>query len=173
MKSVKIGKSVFTLADDADPKPYVDFTMKLIERNRRIYMSLQKQIELDMRVAMKNKDKKTNLLKYFVAEFSRRPNLNVDLTDDEVISLIKKYIKSIEETIKLTNKTTEEQLFEIKVLSRYLPKQASEEEIKEWISSNIELPENPNARLKYMKDIMKHFGSSVDGNTVKNILMSM
>ena len=136
-------------------------------------MSLQKQIELDMRVAMKNKDKKTNILKYIVAEFSRRPNLNVDLTDDEVISLIKKYIKSIEETIKLTNKTTEEQLFEIKVLSRYLPKQASEEEIKEWISSNIELPENPNARMKYMKDIMKHFGSSVDGNTVKNILMNM
>ena len=104
-------------------------------------MSLQKQIELDMREAMKNKFKETNILKYFVAEFSRRPNLNIDLTDDEVISLIKKYIKSIEETIKLTNKTTEEQLFEIKVLSRYLPKQASEEEIKEWISSNIELPE--------------------------------
>ena len=136
-------------------------------------MSLQKQIELDMREAMKVKAKETNILKYFVAEFSRRPNLNIDLTDAEVISLIKKYIKSIEETIKLTNKTTEEQLFEIKVLSRYLPKQASEEEIKEWISSNIELPENPNARMKYMKDIMKHFGSSVDGNVVKNILMSM
>ena len=136
-------------------------------------MSLQKQIELDMREAMKVKAKETNILKYFVAEFSRRPNLNIDLTDNEVISLIKKYIKSIEETIKLTNKTTEEQLFEIKVLSRYLPKQASEEEIKEWISSNIELPENPNARMKYMKDIMKHFGSSVDGNTVKNILMNM
>ena len=136
-------------------------------------MSLQNQIELDMREAMKVKAKETNILKYFVAEFSRRPNLNIDLTDDEVISLIKKYIKSIEETIKLTNKTTEEQLFEIKVLSRYLPKQASEEEIKEWISSNIELPENPNVRMKYMKDIMKHFGSSVDGNVVKNILMNM
>lgn len=136
-------------------------------------MSLQKQIEMDMRDAMKNKDKKTNILKYFVAEFSRRPNLNIELTDNEVISLIKKYIKSIEETIKLTNKTTEEQLLEMEVLNTYLPKMASEEEIKEWISSNIELPENLNARMKFMKDIMKHFGSSVDGNTVKSILMNM
>ena len=136
-------------------------------------MSLMKQIELDMREAMKTKDKKTNLLKYFVAEFARRPNLNVELTDNEVISIIKKYIKSIEETIKLTNKTTEDQLFEIEVLNTYLPKMASEEEIITWIKSNLEVPENPNARMKLMKDIMKHFGSSVDGNTVKSILMNM
>lgn len=136
-------------------------------------MSLMKQIELDMREAMKTKDRKTNLLKYFVAEFARRPNLNVELTDNEVISIIKKYIKSIEETIKLTNKTTEDQLFEIEVLNTYLPKMASEEEIITWIKSNLEVPENPNARMKLMKDIMKHFGSSVDGNTVKSILMNM
>lgn len=136
-------------------------------------MSLMKQIELDMREAMKTKDRKTNLLKYFVAEFARRPNLNIELTDTEVISIIKKYIKSIEETIKLTNKTTEDQLFEIEVLNTYLPKMASEEEIIAWIKSNLEVPENPNARMKLMKDIMKHFGSSVDGNTVKSILMNM
>ena len=136
-------------------------------------MSLMKQIELDMREAMKTKDRKTNLLKYFVAEFARRPNLNVELTDNEVISIIKKYIKSIEETIKLTNKTTEDQLFEIEVLNTYLPKMASEEEIITWIKNNLEVPENPNARMKLMKDIMKHFGSSVDGNTVKSILINM
>ena len=136
-------------------------------------MSLQKKIELDMREAMKTKDKKTNLLKYFVAEFSRRPNLNIELTDTEVISIIKKYIKSIEETIKLTNKTTEDQLFEIAILNEYLPKMASVDEIKSWIKDNLTIPENPNARMKLMKDIMKHFGSSVDGNTVKEILLSM
>lgn len=136
-------------------------------------MSLMKQIELDMREAMKTKDKKTNLLKYFVAEFSRRPNLNIELTDSEVISIIKKYIKSIEETIKLTNKTTEDQLFEIAILNEYLPKMASKEEVISWIKNNLEIPENPNARMKLMKDIMKHFGSSVDGNTVKEILLSM
>ena len=39
--------------------------------------------------------------------------------------------------------------------------------------NNLTIPENPNARMKLMKDIMKHFGSSVDGNTVKEILLSM
>lgn len=144
-------------------------------------MSLMKQIELDMREAMKTKDRKTNLLKWFVAEFARRPNLNVELTDNEVISIIKKYIKSIEETAKAMHKVdnngnvvlSEEQTFEINVLSNYLPKQASEEEIVTWIKNNLEIPENPNARMKLMKDIMKHFGSSVDGNTVKSILMNM
>ena len=144
-------------------------------------MSLMKQIELDMREAMKTKDKKTNLLKWFVAEFARRPNLNVELTDTEVISIIKKYIKSIEETAKAMHKVdnngnvvlSEEQTFEINVLINYLPKQASEEEIVTWIKNNLEVPENPNARMKLMKDIMKHFGSSVDGNTVKSILMNM
>lgn len=144
-------------------------------------MSLMKQIELDMREAMKTKDKKTNLLKWFVAEFARRPNLNIELTDTEVISIIKKYIKSIEETAKAMHKVdnngnvvlSKEQTFEINVLSNYLPKQASEEEIITWIKNNLEVPENPNARMKLMKDIMKHFSSSVDGNTVKSILMSM
>ena len=144
-------------------------------------MSLMKQIELDMREAMKTKDKKTNLLKWFVAEFARRPNLNVELTDTEVISIIKKYIKSIEETAKAMHKVdnngnvvlSKEQTFEINILSNYLPKQASEEEIITWIKNNLEIPENPNARMKLMKDIMKHFGSSVDGNTVKFILMNM
>ena len=144
-------------------------------------MTLMKQIELDMREAMKSKDRKTNLLKYFVAEFSRRPNLNVELTDNEVISIIKKYIKSIEETAKAMHRVdsngniilSEEQAFEINILSNYLPKQASEEEIITWIKNNLEVPENPNARMKLMKDIMKHFGSSVDGTTVKEILLNM
>lgn len=136
-------------------------------------MELQLIIEEDMRTAMKNKAKETNILKYIVSEFSRRPNLKINLEDKEVISIIKKYIKGVEETIAITGKETEEQKFEIEVLSKYLPKMATEEEIKTWIVNNLELPENPQARMKLMREIMKHFGSSVDGNTVKSILMNL
>ena len=136
-------------------------------------MELQLIIEQDMRLAMKNKAKETNILKYIVSEFSRRPNLKINLEDKEVISIIKKYIKGVEETIAITGKETEEQKFEIEVLSKYLPKMATEEEIKTWIVNNLELPENPQARMKLMREIMKHFGSSVDGNTVKSILMNL
>ena len=136
-------------------------------------MSLQNKIEADMREAMKEKSIKVGILKYIVGEFSRRPNLNVPLTDDEVIVLIKKYLKSVEETIKVTGKQTEEQTIEIETLSAYLPRMATKEEIKEWISQNLDLPENPQARMKCMRDIMAHFGKTVDGNTVKTILMEM
>ena len=144
-------------------------------------MSLQKQIELDMREAIHTRDRKTNLLKYFVAEFSRRPNLNVELTDTEVISILKKYIKSIEETARAMHKVdsngnvilSDEQIFEISVLSKYIPEQVTDEEIIAWIKNNLEVPENPNARMKLTRDIMKHFGPSVDGNTVKSILTNL
>ena len=136
-------------------------------------MTLQNRIETDMREAMKNKDPKVNILKYMMAEFSRRPNLNIPLTDDEVIGIMKKYLKGVEETIKVTGKQTEEQTLEIETLNLYLPKMATKEEIKEWISQNIDLPKNPQARMKCMRDIMAHFGKTVDGNTVKTILMEM
>ena len=136
-------------------------------------MTLQNRIETDMREAMKNKDPKVNILKYMMAEFSRRPNLNIPLTDDEVIGIMKKYLKGVEETIKVTGKQTEEQTLEIETLNLYLPKMATKEEIKEWISQNLVLPENPQARMKCMRDIMTHFGKTVDGNTVKTILMEM
>lgn len=136
-------------------------------------MNLQEKIECDMREAMKNRDKKVNILKYMMSEFSRRPNLNVSLSDKEVISIIRKYIKSVEETIALTGEKTEEQEFEIEVLSFYIPKMAEESEIREWIENNITLTENKSARMKEMGKIMKNFEGRVDGNVVKNILMSM
>lgn len=134
---------------------------------------LQTQIENDMREAMKNKDRKVSILKYMVAEFQRRPNLNKMLEDKEVIALIRKYIKGVEETATLRGGFTEEQTFEIEALSAYLPKMATDEEVKAWIVDNLTLPENPQARMKLMREIMAHFGSTVEGNAVKRILMVM
>lgn len=136
-------------------------------------MSLQNQIENEMKDSFVNNRKETSLLKYIVSEFQRRPNLNKELTDSEVISLIKKYIKGIEETVKITNTYTDEQKFEVDFLQKYLPKMASEDEIRNWIIENIKLSENKQERMKSMGIIMKHFGSSADGTVVRNILMAL
>ena len=136
-------------------------------------MILQEKIENDMRESIISRNNTVNILKYIVSEFSRRPNLNVLLSDNEVISIIRKYIKGVEETINLTGKKTKEQEFEIEFLSSYLPKMADEKEIREWIENNITLTENKSARMKEMGKIMKNFEGRVDGNIVKNILMSM
>lgn len=136
-------------------------------------MSLQKDIENDMRTAMKNKDPKVNILKFIISEFQRRPNLTIEMTDNEVISLIRKFMKSYEETEKIVGSLTDEQKFEISVLSEYLPKMASNDEIESWIRGNIELSDNKASRMKEMGKIMKQFAGRCDGNTVKTILMNM
>ena len=53
----------------------------------------------------------------------------------------------------------------------YLPRQASREEIAAWISANIDFSKFAN-KMQAMKPIMAHFGSAVDGNTVKEILQN-
>lgn len=137
-------------------------------------MLLQEKIENDMRLAMHGKERKTQILKFIVSEFQRRPNLKVSLTDDQVISIIRKFITSTEETAKIVGSMTDEQKFEIDVLSEYLPQMASEDEIRDWISKNVkDIPEDSQKRMRCMGSIMKHFGSTADGNTVKRILLSM
>ena len=136
-------------------------------------MNLQNQIESDMRAAMAAKDKSTSILKYMVSEFQRRPNLNKELTDAEVISMIKKYLKDEEETSKMTGTVTEQQKIDREVLSVYLPQMASKDEIISWISSNLDLPEDPKQRIKLMGQVMKNFGQRVDGALVREILMTM
>ncbi|MEE4166894.1 MAG: GatB/YqeY domain-containing protein, partial [Desulfocapsaceae bacterium] len=59
----------------------------------------------------------------------------------------------------------------IEVLEGYLPKQAGEAEIKKWIEENIDFSQFKN-KMQAMKPIMAHFGSSADGNLVKNLLQT-
>lgn len=136
-------------------------------------MNLQNRIEADMRAAMAAKDKSTSILKYMVAEFQRRPNLNKELSDNEVIGMIKKYLKDEEETSKVTGVVTDQQKIDREVLSAYLPQMASKEEIIAWISSNLELPDDSKQRIKLMGQVMKNFGQRADGATVREILMTM
>lgn len=132
-------------------------------------MTLEERIRTEMQAAMKAHDPKTNILKFILGEFQRRPNLNVPITDNEVIKIIQKFLKSYEAYTTLTDV----QKFEIEVLSEYLPKQASEDEIKGWILANIELSDNKQARMKHMREITAEFAGRADGNTIRNILMNM
>jgi uncharacterized protein len=53
----------------------------------------------------------------------------------------------------------------------YLPRMASEEEIRVWIETNIDFSTFGN-RMQAMKPIMTHFGGRAEGGTVKKILES-
>ena len=131
-------------------------------------MSLQQQIRADLKTAMKNRDRlRTDAVRVLIGEFQRQPDK--ELSDQQVAGIIKKLIKSEKELLAASG--AQESGF-IDVLEGYLPRQASEEEIREWIKAHIDFSEFNNT-MQAMKPIMAHFAGNADGNTVKKILQSL
>ncbi len=131
-------------------------------------MSLQKQISADLKTSMKNRDKvRTDAVRVLIGEFQRQPDK--ELSDQQVAGIIKKLIKSEKELLAASG--AQESGF-IEVLEGYLPRQASEEEIREWIDTHIDFSAFNN-KMQAMKPIMAHFAGNADGNTVKKILQSL
>jgi len=128
-------------------------------------MKLQEQIKRDLTAAMKAKDDPTkDALRVILGEFSRLENK--DISDDDVIKILKKLIKSENEV--LTRTGAADSQF-ITVCERYLPRMATDEEVRLWIGQNVDFARYKN-KMQAMGVIMKHFGSTADGNAVKRIL---
>jgi hypothetical protein len=79
-------------------------------------------------------------------------------------------IKSEKEVLSRQSRQTTSPYLEI--LGAYLPAMASEAEIADWIRDNIDLGAYKN-KMQAMGDIMRHFGSNAEGNTVKKVLQTM
>ena len=130
-------------------------------------MSLQEKFSQELKAAMKAKDtERMGAIRILIGEFARQSEKVVD--DDQVIAIIKKLIKSEREL--LGHQGQEVSSF-LTIMEGYLPQQASEEEIRAWIVANVDFSTFAN-KMQAMKPIMTHFGSSVDGNTVKKILQT-
>jgi len=123
-------------------------------------MNLINSISEDLKTAMKEKNTvKLGILRVLKAEIQRSEqgaNGKVQLSDADVIKLVKKLIESIKET---TNNQDE-----ITVLDVYLPKQLSEVEMREIVSL---------LSIKDMGAIMKHFKANYDGQYDGKILSSI
>jgi len=132
-------------------------------------MTLQEQIKEDLKAAMKAQDnEKKEALRVVIGEFGRLPTK--EISDSDVLQVIKKLIKSEKEV--LSQQGNREESPYLKILGAYLPAMASETEISDWIKANIDLKEYKN-KMQAMGDIMRHFGSNADGAMVKTILQRM
>ncbi len=128
-------------------------------------MGLQHDIEAQLRVSLKNRDvDRTAAIRVLIGEFQRQPIK--DLSDDQVVAVIKKLIKAESELLVASGKTGSPF---IEILEGYLPRQAEEAEIRAWIKEHIDFSAFAN-KMQAMKPIMAHFGSSADGAVVKRIL---
>jgi len=146
-------------------------------------LSLQDKIRADLKTAMLGKDDTArDTLRQILSEF---PGLTVpivlesgkkttrvkkpdEITDDDILNIIRKLVKS-EKTV-LEYKGAESSPY-LALLEEYLPRMATENEIKAWIAANIDFSTLKNA-MQAMGPVMKHFGKLADGNQVKKILQS-
>ena len=131
-------------------------------------MTLQEKIRQDLKISMKAKNEaRTSALRVMLGEFGRQNKK--ELSDPEVIAIIRKLVKAEQEVLSKTKATSSEYL---SILEEFLPKEPSEAEIRQWISANIDFS-SFNNKMQAMRPIMAHFAGSVDGNTVKKILESL
>lgn len=119
--------------------------------------------------AMKAKDEdRKNTLRVIMGEFGRQNQKEIN--DADVIKIVKKLVKSEKEVMEKSG-ATEPSPF-MTIAESYLPRLAGEEEIRAWITDNINFDEYKN-KMQAMKPIMQHFGSNADGNLVKKMLSEL
>ncbi len=132
-------------------------------------MRLQEQIKKDLTLAMKARDEgKRDALRVILGEFGRLEKK--ELSDDEVIKVMKKLLKSERDVLEKGG-ASDDSVF-IQIIEHYLPKMATDEEIIAWINLNIDFSKFKN-KMQAMGAIMKHFGTQADGNAVKKNLENM
>ncbi len=129
-------------------------------------MRLQDRMKKDLMEAMKAKDvDRKDVLRVIMGEFGRQDKK--EISDADVIKIVKKLVKSEKEVLERTG-ASEPSPF-LTIAESYLPQLAGEEEIRSWVSENIDFSQFNN-KMQAMKPIMEHFGSNADGSLVKKVL---
>lgn len=140
---------------------------------------MKNQILEDLKSAMKNKDKETLSVIRMVKGAIQMSELDKkrELTDDEVLGVISKEIKTRKEAIKEFEKGAREDLIqknnaEIKILEKYLPKQLAKEELESVINKAFELvkPESIKDMGKVMKEVKPQVVGKADMGEVSKII---
>ncbi|MFI3284550.1 MAG: GatB/YqeY domain-containing protein [Erysipelotrichaceae bacterium] len=145
-------------------------------------MKLLEQIKSDYFTAMKNKDslKKGTLSLLVSAANLQAKEKGVELSDEEVITLIQKELKQARETLSLTPSDRDDLIdqanLKIELLNHYLPKQLSEEEIQgliEKFAAEQGLEFIKKNQGLFMKGVMQLAKGQTDGKTLNQVLSSM
>jgi len=146
--------------------------------------ALLKTLKADLAASMKKKDTVgKDTVRLIMAEFPKltvpitlesgkkttRPKRPEEITDDDIVDVVRGLIKSEKTVLGLKNETSSPYL---EALQAYLPRMADPAEIEAWIAENIDLSAFKSP-MQAMGPIMKHFGKRADGNQVRAILTGM
>ena len=128
---------------------------------------MENQIDNDLKLALKSGDKFTlsvlRMLKSEIINEIRKGSLHT-LTDDEVLKVIKKGVKTRKDSIEEYKKygkldTVNELAKEVDILNKYLPQEMSEEEIIKIVNEVFE--ELKPSSMKDMGNLMKVISSKI------------
>ena len=104
------------------------------------------KIQTDQLSALKARDQeKLNILRYILAQINyKKIDKKSDLTDDEIVQVLRKVQKELDETIESAKQAKRENLRndaekQKAVVTQYLPKEISDEEVKKEIEKIIGL----------------------------------
>jgi hypothetical protein len=149
--------------------------------SREMSISLHDKLKKDLKNAMLQKHPQVrNTIRQIMAEFpkltvpltlesgkkSTRPKKPEEITDDDILGVIKGLVKSEQTVLEIKKEETSEYL---EILKSYLPATATREEIAAWIKANIDFSQFKN-KMQAMGPVMKHFGKLADGKQVNQIL---
>ena len=141
------------------------------------------KIQNDYIQAMKNKETlKKSALNYLIAQIkNKKIELQRDPNDEEIISLIKKEVKSLNEAISFLEKANKpEELQEEKekklILENYLPATLNEEQTKSLIESvirNLNITDLKTQRGLLMKELMATHKTELDPALLNSLINTM
>lgn len=141
------------------------------------------KIQNDYIQAMKDKEiLKKSALNYLIAQIkNKKIELQRDPNDEEIISLIKKEVKSLNEAISFLEKANKpEELQEEKekklILENYLPATLNEEQTKSLIESairNLNITDLKTQRGLLMKELMATHKTELDPALLNSLINTM
>jgi len=106
---------------------------------------LKNQINDDMKSAMRSKDSaRLGAIRLLLSSMKQKEvDERIELTDDDVISIIDKMLKQRRDSIEAFKKANRKDLvekeeFELKILQDYMPEQLTDQEIEKLIVTTIE-----------------------------------
>ncbi|MEF3245306.1 MAG: GatB/YqeY domain-containing protein [Caldisericaceae bacterium] len=145
-------------------------------------MELLEKLEKDYILALKEKDRlKADVLNMLKSQIKYKEielkALSKNLTEVDLLEIIRKEIKKREEAIEMYKQASREDLLkkeieELEILKSYFPKAPSEEELKEEVKRIIK---DLNAKGKsdfgkVMKACIEHFKGAVDNKVLKEVI---
>ena len=143
---------------------------------------LKEKLMQDLKDAMKEKDsvKKDTVQMVRAAILQIEKDKGIEVDDDKIIEIIAKEVKGKKDALVEFEKGGRQDLIdqtnkEIEILSKYLPKQLSKEEIKAIVEEVIK--ETGATSMKDMGSVMKEakakIGAAADGRTINEVVKEL